>query len=123
MTKLNRVLQGLLLSASAVGALLVAPTQATAATSACTTIPPVDGFYGYMGEVKSSTPLRSGPASTCGGVSISGLVAVSCWYVNGAGNGWYATYSYGANRYGWVYEGNFTSLDMTPDEINYCDGW
>ncbi|MFE7773481.1 hypothetical protein ACFU5O_06220 [Streptomyces sp. NPDC057445] len=119
----RRIVQALLVSASAVGALIIAPAQSNAAASACPTPPTVDGFYGYQGTVKSSTPLRTGPASTCGGRSISGAVAVSCWYANSAGNIWYATTHYGTLRDGWVYGGNFTALDMSLNDENYCDGW
>ncbi|WP_345576109.1 hypothetical protein [Streptomyces prasinosporus] len=119
----RRIVQALAVSASAVGALVLAPAPSQAAASACPAPPAVDGFYGYQGSVKSGTPLRSGPASTCGGSYISGSVAVSCWYVNSAGNVWYATTHYGTLRDGWVYGGNFTSLNMTLDEENYCDGW
>ncbi|MFE7398358.1 hypothetical protein [Streptomyces sp. NPDC057557] len=119
----RRIVQALLVSASAVGALIIAPAQSNAAAAACPTPPTVDGFYGYQGTVKSSTPLRTGPASTCSGRYISGAVAVSCWYANSAGNIWYATMHYGTLQDGWVYGGNFTELNMTLNDENYCDGW
>ncbi|SCF72711.1 hypothetical protein [Streptomyces sp. Ncost-T10-10d] len=119
----KRIVQALLVSASAVEALIITPAQSNAAAAACPTPPTVDGFYGYQGTVKSSTPLRTGPASTCSGRYISGAVAVSCWYANSAGNIWYATMHYGTLQDGWVYGGNFTELNMTLNDENYCDGW
>ncbi|AXE75872.1 hypothetical protein [Streptomyces atratus] len=79
----------------------------------------MDGVYGYQGTVKSGTPLRTGPSSTCSGRYISGAVAVSCWYANSAGNIWYATAYYGTLQDGWTYGGNFTELSMTLDNENY----